>query len=182
MSKDVCYTDPVTGEKHVIPSGSYIGQNTGGTTGYPVSETVRQKIAEGVRKAHADGTVDKELKSERQSKSIKKAYDEGRINTANKSQRMSKAMKHLYENGQIDVAAKTAKQAKSQTGNRWKQPELACPHCGKQGGKGLMKRYHFDNCEVVKPKEKLSCPHCGRVDKPSRLKKSHFDNCRKKPN
>ncbi len=26
-------------------------------------------------------------------------------------------------------------------------PKLTCPHCGKEGGRNLMKRYHFDNCK-----------------------------------
>lgn len=27
------------------------------------------------------------------------------------------------------------------------QEKVVCPHCGKQGGKGNMKRYHFDKCK-----------------------------------
>lgn len=27
------------------------------------------------------------------------------------------------------------------------RPKLTCPHCGKQGGDGNMKRWHFDNCK-----------------------------------
>jgi len=27
------------------------------------------------------------------------------------------------------------------------QAQLTCPHCGKQGGEGNMKRYHMDNCK-----------------------------------
>jgi hypothetical protein len=27
-----------------------------------------------------------------------------------------------------------------------------CPHCFKEGGKNNMKRYHFDNCKVIKIK------------------------------
>ena len=26
-------------------------------------------------------------------------------------------------------------------------PKITCPHCGKTGGRNLMKRYHFDNCK-----------------------------------
>lgn len=26
---------------------------------------------------------------------------------------------------------------------------VTCPHCGKEGGEGNMKRYHFDNCKSV---------------------------------
>jgi hypothetical protein len=27
------------------------------------------------------------------------------------------------------------------------QEKITCPHCGKEGGKGNMKRYHFENCK-----------------------------------
>ena len=25
---------------------------------------------------------------------------------------------------------------------------LKCPHCGKEGGKAVMRRWHFDNCKI----------------------------------
>jgi hypothetical protein len=28
------------------------------------------------------------------------------------------------------------------------QQKVTCPHCGKEGGKGNMQRYHFDNCKL----------------------------------
>jgi len=28
------------------------------------------------------------------------------------------------------------------------RPKVTCPHCGKEGGANLMKRYHFDNCKL----------------------------------
>ena len=27
------------------------------------------------------------------------------------------------------------------------KPKVVCPHCGKEGGKPIMKRYHFENCK-----------------------------------
>lgn len=30
-----------------------------------------------------------------------------------------------------------------------KKKVVKCPHCGKEGGEGNMKRYHFDNCKVI---------------------------------
>ena len=27
------------------------------------------------------------------------------------------------------------------------KPKISCPHCGKVGGEGNMKRYHYDNCK-----------------------------------
>ena len=35
-------------------------------------------------------------------------------------------------------------------GKKFKMKELTCPHCGKVGGQGGMKRYHFDNCRVAR--------------------------------
>jgi hypothetical protein len=41
--------------------------------------------------------------------------------------------------------------SKAQMGNKnmlgYKQKIVSCPHCNKKGGKGNMKRYHFDNCK-----------------------------------
>lgn len=31
-----------------------------------------------------------------------------------------------------------------------KKPMVTCPHCGKTGGINNMKRYHFDNCKLIK--------------------------------
>lgn len=28
--------------------------------------------------------------------------------------------------------------------------QVICPHCGKKGGRGIMHRWHFDNCKVRK--------------------------------
>ena len=30
---------------------------------------------------------------------------------------------------------------------RKKQAKVQCPHCGKEGGEGIMHRWHFDNCK-----------------------------------
>ena len=38
-----------------------------------------------------------------------------------------------------------AKKSERQRGKS--QPKIVCPHCNKQGGKGNMKRWHFDNCK-----------------------------------
>jgi hypothetical protein len=32
-----------------------------------------------------------------------------------------------------------------------KKPLVTCPHCGKEGGKPSMTRFHFDNCKTKKP-------------------------------
>ena len=32
----------------------------------------------------------------------------------------------------------------------YKQDIIECPYCGKLGGKGLMRRWHFENCKINK--------------------------------
>jgi group I intron endonuclease len=39
-------------------------------------------------------------------------------------------------------------------GMRFKQKKIKCPHCGKIGGQGNMKRYHFNNCKEKNKNEK----------------------------
>jgi ribosomal protein S27AE len=31
-----------------------------------------------------------------------------------------------------------------------KRKKIICPNCGKEGGDGLMQRWHFDNCKKLK--------------------------------
>lgn len=40
--------------------------------------------------------------------------------------------------------------AKGKTHKKGKQEIISCPHCGKSGGKNLIKRHHFDNCKLKK--------------------------------
>jgi hypothetical protein len=64
--------------------------------------------------------------------------------------------------------------------------KIVCPHCQKEGGVAIMKRWHFDNCKFApesrerKKYTKSICPHCGREGGGSRMISNHFDNCRKK--
>lgn len=75
---------------------------------------------------------------------------------------------------------------------------VTCPHCGKEGHIGAMKRWHFDYClknpnalerpKVVArkrgpqpPQERITCPHCGKTGGKSAMKRYHFDNCKHKP-
>jgi hypothetical protein len=30
-----------------------------------------------------------------------------------------------------------------------KKPKTTCPHCGKEGGVGVMHRHHFKNCKKL---------------------------------
>ena len=35
-------------------------------------------------------------------------------------------------------------------GKKFTMKKMTCPHCGKTGGQGGMKRYHFDNCNSLR--------------------------------
>lgn len=58
--------------------------------------------------------------------------------------------------------------------------EYTCPHCGKVGfGNGMM-RWHFDNCSIIKQRQKeeiVTCSHCNTSGSKSAMKAWHFENC-----
>jgi hypothetical protein len=61
--------------------------------------------------------------------------------------------------------------------------EVSCPHCGKSGKNGPMKRFHFQNCITLKQRvsmRKVQCSHCDVIGGVSAMKKWHFDNCKHK--
>lgn len=62
-----------------------------------------------------------------------------------------------------------------------------CPHCGTEGQKFGMVRYHFDNCKqnpnyIQKPKKEYVCPHCNKIGHSQAMFYWHFDNCKFKRN
>lgn len=61
--------------------------------------------------------------------------------------------------------------------------ERTCPHCGFVGKGGIMIKWHFDNCKVIKdriPQIKITCPHCNKTGGQTNMKRYHFDNCKSK--
>jgi len=64
---------------------------------------------------------------------------------------------------------------------KWRksQPKIQCTKCGKVGGGHAMKRFHFENCGLVKvPLKEVQCPYCKKVGKGSMMKRWHFNNCK----
>ena len=41
------------------------------------------------------------------------------------------------------------------------KPKVQCPHCAKEGGQGVMSRFHFENCKIYK---ELGVPKLGEED------------------
>lgn len=83
----------------------------------------------------------------------------GKTHTEETKQRISKALQG--ENSPFYGKRLTKEQLSvfhsENRGNNWgvlnkgkKHPKVECPHCGKIGGGGNMKRYHFDNCGEIK--------------------------------
>lgn len=64
--------------------------------------------------------------------------------------------------------------------------QITCPHCNKEGGIAIMKRWHFENCKSApQPKERkrypiLVCPHCGKNGGGAQMVANHFDSCKKR--
>lgn len=58
--------------------------------------------------------------------------------------------------------------------------KLACPHCALECDPGNAKKFHFDNCKVIKPREikELTCPHCNKLGSSQVMYRWHFDNCK----
>jgi group I intron endonuclease len=109
------------------------GFDFSGVTGRKPSDETRQKMSKAGKgennsmfgKKHSDET---KLKISEANKG-ENNYFFGRKHSEESKQKMSKALKGVP------------------------QEEVQCPHCGKIGGKSLMKRWHFDNCKYKEDKE-----------------------------
>lgn len=76
----------------------------------------------------------------------------------NTSKKVSEALKGkpTWNKGKTDIYSDetkekmaAAKRGKSSWNKGKKDERVICPHCKKDGGKGAMKRYHFDNCKYL---------------------------------
>ena len=98
--------------------------------GKTLSDEQKQKIRESVG-AYARTDVARQKTS---------AVHSGKKRSSETRSKISKALA-----GKQKSAEHVAKFAAAQRGKP--QPVVICPHCGKQGGKPIMTRYHFDRCE-----------------------------------
>lgn len=58
--------------------------------------------------------------------------------------------------------------------------KLKCPHCDKECDPGNAKKFHFENCKVIKPREikQIACPHCAIIGTSQVMYRWHFNNCK----
>lgn len=75
------------------------------------------------------------------------------------------------------------KMSLSRIGKKIKQKIVQCPHCMKVGSNTNMKRYHFDNCNILPNnnggnRNNIECPYCQKIGVPVNMRRWHFDNCK----
>ena len=77
--------------------------------------------------------------------------NKGNIISQEQRNKISVTLKNKYENGFINnrIGEKMSAEAKIKISKAMKGKVykiIKCPHCLKEGGKNIMKRWHFDNC------------------------------------
>jgi len=108
----------------------------------------------------------------------------GKVISEETKHKMSVSTSNNHPKGMLNK--KHSEESKLKISNYMKgkqMPEYECPNCNKIGRGSSFKRYHFNNCEVIKGKfhyEKIECPHCGKVGGGSNMIRYHFNNCNKK--
>jgi len=66
----------------------------------------------------------------------------------------------------------------------WQQgvlkPKIACEHCGKESNLMNYKKWHGDNCKLVKERTipKVTCEHCNKSVDYANYSQWHGDNCK----
>lgn len=128
------------------------------------------------------------LSNKPKSDAHKQAYKESRLKSGGwacseeRKEELKISMKgsgnHMWGKTHNDDARKRISDANLQ--------KLICPHCKKEGGISIMKRWHLDNCKFApvpkarKQYPKKVCPHCGKEGGGSQMVAKHFDNCQQK--
>jgi group I intron endonuclease len=117
-----------------LVSGGY----GGGVKGRVISEDTRKKISQSL-KGHKNYIPTEEHKKKLSEKFKGRTSPmKGRTQDDSAKKKIAEETKRRWECGEL----------KSSSG--YKQDVIECPHCGKFGGEGLMKRWHFDNCKINK--------------------------------
>lgn len=80
------------------------------------------------------------------------------------------------------------KQSETKLDKNWiKNHQVVCEHCSKSVSTANYKRWHGNNCFMIKKREivpysgNVCCPHCGvEGHKSPAMSRWHFDNCKKR--
>lgn len=130
------------GYKHTAAAKSLIKK---GNTGKLVSSETRQKLSE----LNKNRVVNNETRKKHSDRMIgRHAWNKGRHQTEEQLLANSLSHKGIQWSESRRLAQKpTWSDARREAQTGQPQKKLICPHCGKEGGTGNMKRFHFDNCK-----------------------------------
>lgn len=138
--------------------GTLVNLTDGGEGSLNLSEKVRKIISEKVIKT-VSGKTYRERYGEEKALELK--------------QRRSDRQKEVWKSrSRAEINSITNKISKNSAGKTKVQPKVECPHCGKTGSTGLMKRWHFDKCTTLtKSVRTLTEKHKAALRKSKQYKK-----------
>lgn len=110
------------------------------------AKLIGKKISESNKGQHYHS---QEHKKNLSSKLIGNKYGENQGEEARKLKREKWLVDNPGKNKSDETKRKISESLKGKTTWNKGQPrkKITCPHCGKEGGEGLMQRWHFDNCK-----------------------------------
>lgn len=132
---------PITQEHKDILSNLYVGKTFEERFGEN-SDNIRKQIS--LSKLGKPSGMLGKLHTEETKKKMSKAKPEGFGSIISKKRTGIKFSEEQMKNMQIANIENGIKRR----GVRRKV--ITCPHCNKEGGNSQMKRYHFDNCKLIK--------------------------------
>lgn len=119
-----------------------------GTTGNNLSA---ESISKAIATKHLNGTLNSNTPE-----SIDKCRNTKKLNNSLPSSPavISKALETRRQNGTLNTSTpesiikrKETRRIRIQAGTDGVAMKVVCPHCNKEGGRSIMKRWHFDNCK-----------------------------------
>lgn len=121
----------------------------GGGTGLRHTLEVRQKIAKASRsRKHSEES--KQKISEAKKGKVYSEDEKQRVYGGRRGRKMSaSARKHLSELKKGVPRCEETRRKISEGKKGKARTQVTCPHCGKTGGEGSMRRWHFDNCRTI---------------------------------
>lgn len=133
--------------------------------GKKLSAEAAKKLHDGRRSAGTSedhrAKISKALKGKSKSEAAKNALrayhatkvwtDEDRAKfAANKGKKLNQNQREALLKSRLGIPLTDECKAKISAANKGKKRNLIeCPRCGKVGGAGIMKRWHFDNCQAM---------------------------------
>ena len=131
---------PMYGRTHSIEAKIKIGESKTGENHPNFGKSLSNETKNKISKSNSNPSDETR---------IKKSMSKRGKNNPNFGKSPSEETKK--KNSESNIGKKHSEETKEKLRRkRSNQKILKCPHCGKEGGKSNMKRYHFDNCKMKK--------------------------------